>query len=737
MGETSSRRLANERRVAADGRDAVYADHGRQHAERRGISAPRRGGGLRSEAGRFHGRTLVQHRMLHRAAAVHLRQRGPQHRVRAGDDATRFLGVSQHRVGRRRQTLIAVARGDLQPDQHAAIQQSQRFHRIAAGGCHQFRRFAAILPAHVAADSDCGEAAVLMPIDRTIGRRRMRKEGTMKHRPFVTGLLYAGLMFCLTGAARAQTSEVTGRVTDQAAAIVDGAEITITNIDTGASRRAVTNSEGYYTVPLLQPGRYRLTARKDGFKPIARDGVMLEVGQTARLDFTLEAGNVTDTVTITEQAPLLASETSSLGQVIDGKKITNIPLNGRSPFRLVQLTPGVLSSNSANGQFGDIPVNTTFDSNFSINGGRSQSNEVTIDGVPSTAGFFNQITTIPSVEAAQEFKVESNNVSAEFGRFGGGVINVSTRSGGKDAHGARDEFLRNDAFDANDFFNNRAGRQKPPFRMNQFGGSISGPVWLPEKVFGPASYDGRAKTFFFADYQGTRWRRGDVFFTTVPTELERRGDFSQTRDAQGRLVTIYDPLTTRANPNYNAGQAISGANTPFIRTPFAGNIIPRERLDPIALAIIQYYPLPNNQGQQFTNINNFASNAKRRVDGDQYSARVDHNFSERYRAFVRFSRNKSALTQPDYFNNVASPNPGAVGTTPFLQHTIANDHTITLTPTVILNLRYGYARWFQSRVTRSYGFDQTALGFPAALVAQQQVPVFPLITAEGYSNLAA
>jgi len=532
-----------------------------------------------------------------------------------------------------------------------------------------------------------------------------------------------------------QTAEITGRVMDQNAAVVQGTEISITNVETGISRKAVTNDEGYYSVPLLQPGGYRLTAQKPGFKPVARDNVTLAVGQTARLDFMLEAGNVDEDVNVVEQTPLLSPETSSLGQVIDGKKIVNIPLNGRSPFRLVQLTPGVLSSNSANGQFGDIPVNTTFDSNFSINGGRSQSNEVTIDGVPATAGFFNQITTIPSVEAAQEFKVESNNVAAEYGRFGGGIINVSTRSGGKEVHGTLYEFLRNDAFDANDFFNNRAGRQKPPFRMNQFGGSISGPVWLPRSVFGPASYDGRSQTFFFADYQGTRWRRGDVFFTTVPTELERRGDFSQTRDAQGRLVVIYDPLTTRANPNYNAAQAISATNTPFIRTPFAGNIIPPDRLDPIARAIIQYYPLPNNQGQQFTNINNFASNAKRRVDGDQYSARVDHNFGERYRTFVRFSRNKSALTQPDYFNNVASPNPGAVGTTPFLQHTVANDHTVTINPTTILNFRYGYARWFQSRVTRSFGFDQTSLGFPAALVAQQQVPVFPLITAEGNSNL--
>ncbi len=375
------------------------------------------------------------------------------------------------------------------------------------------------------------------------------------------------------------------------------------------------------------------------------------------------------------------------------------------------------------------------DSNFSINGGRSQSNEVTIDGVPATSGFFNQITTIPSVEAAQEFKVESNNVSAEYGRFGGGVINVSTRSGGNQFHGTVYEFLRNSALDANDFFNNSLQRDKPPFRMNQFGGSISGPVVFPKKVFGPLGYEGRNRTFFFTDYQGTRWRRGDVFRTTVPTQLERRGDFSQTFDNQGRLVVIYDPLTTRANPAYDAARPISATNSPFIRTPFAGNVIPQARMDRVALEIAKYYPLPNTAGAQFTNANNFVSNAVRKVDGDQFSARLDHNFSERYKTFGRFSRNESGLMQPDYFGSVATPDPGAVGTTFFRQHTFSNDHTVSLNTSTILNLRYGFARWYQSRVTRSFGFDQTTLGVPAALVNQHQVPVFPLVTAEGFSSL--
>lgn len=217
----------------------------------------------------------------------------------------------------------------------------------------------------------------------------------------------------------------------------------------------------------------------------------------------MQVGSVTETIDVSTSAPLLDQNTSSLGQVIDRSKIVNIPLNGRSPFRLVQLTPGVLTVPSANGQFGDLPVNTMDDSIISINGGRAKTNEVLIDGIPSTTGFVNEITTIPNVDATQEFKVQSNNLSAEFGRFSGGVINVSTRSGTNELHGSLYEFLRNSAVDATEFFNKRAGSSAPPFRMNQYGFAVGGPVLLP-KV-----YNGKNRTFFspiFKERDGGRDR---------------------------------------------------------------------------------------------------------------------------------------------------------------------------------------------------------------------------------------
>ncbi|MBI3282420.1 MAG: carboxypeptidase regulatory-like domain-containing protein, partial [Acidobacteria bacterium] len=410
----------------------------------------------------------------------------------------------------------------------------------------------------------------------------------------------AALLLSCAAACLAQstTAQITGRISDQSGALVPAAAITVANVNTGITSSTESNELGNYSVPLLPPGTYRITAQKEGFKPRTQTGVELQVNQTARVDFVMELGTLAEAVEVVAAAPLLAQQTSSLGQVVDNTKIVNMPLNGRSPFRLVQLTPGVLSSPAASGQFGDVAVNTNQDSDFSINGGQAHHAEVQIDGVPATAGFNDSLTTIPSVDATQEFKVESNNLSAEWGRFSGGVVNVSTRSGTNDLHGSLYEFLRNSALDANAFFNNRAGQQKPPFRMNQFGFAAGGPVWLGRL------YNGRNRTFFFADYQGTRWRRGDVFITTLPAELERAGNFTQSFDQQRRMIRIYDPLTTRLDPN-RPGQ--------YIRDPFPGNVIPSSRIDPVAQKISTYYPTPNTPGDPVTHVNNFVSNASRLI----------------------------------------------------------------------------------------------------------------------------
>lgn len=524
---------------------------------------------------------------------------------------------------------------------------------------------------------------------------------------------------CLFG--QGTTGQIVGRITDPSGGGVPGVAIKVTNVDNGGVRELQSSETGSYVAPLLPPGSYRLTMTKEGFRPVSRTGITLLVDQVMRIDQELELGAMAQEVHVTAAAPLLESETSAIGQVVDGAKIQSIPLNGRSAFRLVQLTPGLIASPASSGQFGDIPVNTNQDTTFSINGGRQMSNEIHIDGVPSTTGQFNTITTIPSIEATQEFKVQSNNLSAEWGRFGGGVVNVSTRSGTNVLHGSLYEYLRNSAFDANEFFNKSAGRSIPPFRMNQFGGAVGGPVNLGRL------YKGENRTFFFGDYQGTRYRRGDTARFSLPTAEQRGGDFSKTLNQAGALVVIYDPMSTAVDP---------ARPTQSIRTPFAGNILPSARLDPIAKKLITYYPAPNTAGDPNTAFNNYVNNAGRSIDQNQFSGRVDHAFSDAHRMFARLAHNRTLLTQPDSYGNVATPDPGAVGTTPFHQTTFALDNSITASPKSIFNIKYGLARWYQFRETRSYGFDQRTLGIPDSLVKQFQIPVFPAVNVEQYGALA-
>ena len=520
--------------------------------------------------------------------------------------------------------------------------------------------------------------------------------------------------------AQSTTAQITGRVSDPSGAVIPGALITVANVDTGVKRQTESNELGHYAVPLLPPGTYRVTVQKEGFRPVTRTGITLQVDQVARVDFVLEVGAVTETVEVSAAAPLLEQDSSSLGQVIDSSRILNMPLNGRSPFRLVQLTTNVLTVPSTSGQFGDVPVNTMDDSIISINGGRAKTNEVLIDGIPSTTGFVNQITTIPQVESTQEFKVQSNNLSAEFGRIGGGVINVSTRSGTNRFHATLFEFLRNSALDANEFFNKRAGRDIPPFRMNQFGFAAGGPLLFP------GLYSGKDRTFWFADYQGTRWRRGDVFIGSVPTPLQRTGDFTQTLTQRGERIIIYDPTTTRPDPT-RPGR--------YWRDPFPGNVIPGPRFDPVGRRLASYYPLPNTTGDPLTNTQNYVSNASRGIDQAVFGSRLDHNFTPAWRVFGRFSANRSTLAQPDNYGNPATPGVGANGRL-FLNNTTAGlDTTGILSANSVFNLRYGLARFFWSRRTRSYGFNQRELGMPDALVSQMAAPLFPIVGVEGFSGL--
>ncbi|MDQ6677192.1 MAG: carboxypeptidase regulatory-like domain-containing protein, partial [Acidobacteriota bacterium] len=364
----------------------------------------------------------------------------------------------------------------------------------------------------------------------------------------------------------AQTGQITGKVTDQAGAVVPATQITVRELSTGRERVLETNPEGLYTAGALQPGAYSVTASHPGFKSVTRTGVQLQVDQDLRLDFPLELGSVSDKVEVSAAAAVLETETQTEGQVVQGRQIVELPLLGRNPYALGELVPGVRISRGMN----DLPVDQISTASVSINGARGNQNEFLLDGAPNTAAAQNQPIIYANADSVQEFKVETSTYSAEYGRAAGGVFNVVTKSGTNGLHFTLYEFFRNDKLNSNDWFANRAGQSPPPFKFNQFGGVLGGPVW-------------RNKTFFFVSTELARFIQGNTYTASVPDPTLLTGDFSKDLNSAGRLITIYDPLTTRPNPN--------GAG--FIRTAFPGNIIPPDRINPVARKLASFFPSPN------------------------------------------------------------------------------------------------------------------------------------------------
>ncbi|HKE03239.1 MAG TPA: TonB-dependent receptor [Blastocatellia bacterium] len=460
-------------------------------------------------------------------------------------------------------------------------------------------------------------------------------------------MMLSGALMAFAATALGQTAQVTGRISDQSGAVVPGAQVTVTNQKTGIGRDSVSNGEGYFTIPLLPPGEYRIAVKKDGFKPVVRPDVALNVEQVARLDFTLETGAVSDTVTITGDAPIMNTETSSVGQVVDNKTVVTLPLNGRNYSQLAALASGATPN----------PGSRTEDG-FSLNGNRLFQNSFQVDGADNNNYIFGVDTNTtqalrPSVDAIQEFKVETANYSAEYGRAAGGVISVAIKSGANQFHGSAFEFLRNDALDAANFFANRNRLRKPPLRYNQFGGTVGGPVW-------------RDHTFFFFSYQGTRIRSSDTAVVTVPTADMKRGIFGATN--------IYDPANV-----------VNGS-----RLQFTNNTIPASRFDPVGAKLVALYPDPNQPGA----VNNYASIQKQTDDADQFDVRGDHGFSGNDKVFARFSRSDRGRIKSPIF---APPgNGGAFATQPLNQipkaWSVAGGYTRVISAAAVNELRINYTQ---------------------------------------------
>jgi len=478
---------------------------------------------------------------------------------------------------------------------------------------------------------------------------------------------------------------IIGTVTDSTGAVIGDVNVTLTNLGTGESHTIQTNASGNYSFVNILPGRYRLEAGKTGFKKLTREPIIVQIESGLKVDLALEVGELTQTVEVTAEAPLLQSETSSLGQVVETRTVTELPLNGRNPLALVSLVPGVVPQGSpkdGNSSMGNpVGANPFAAGDFQIGGGQAGQSQILIDGVPTNGAYLNVVTVIPTQDAIEEFKVQTNNLGPEYGRFAGGVINLSTKSGTNAFHGSAYEFLRNKVLNANDFFSNAGGVARPPFTQNQYGVNGGGPVI-------------KDKLFFFSSYEGFRQRKGSTLTTWVPTAAERSGDFSQIGSTgTNSVLPIYD-ATTSANCTSGGGPC---------RTPFAGNQIPASRFDPTAAALLSYFPMPNQQGNPF---GNFVENFSTGGNVDQNNERVDYSISSKHRIFGRYTRSH-VLSLPDSpFNKVCSDR--------CTEDTVANQggfgYTVLFSPTTIFDLHLGYTRYVYVRTPLSEGIDFSAFG---------------------------
>ncbi|MEO7145300.1 MAG: TonB-dependent receptor, partial [Bryobacteraceae bacterium] len=481
------------------------------------------------------------------------------------------------------------------------------------------------------------------------------------------------------------TGTITGAVEDSSGAVIQNAEISVKQTDTSEIRAARTNGSGEFNVPFLQPGNYAVTAAVRGFKTQTLSGITLRVDQTANLRIRLDIGASTETVEVTGGAPLVDSATSSLGQVIENKQILDMPLNGRNPFAL-----GLLSGNTTPmfGMGSNLP--------FIAGGGRFSANEITLDGVDdntvSNAGAIgrNGIAFVPSVDAVQEFKVKTSTFSAEFGHAAGAIVNATIKNGTNEFHGVLFEFLRNNALDANNYLSNAASQPRAAFHQNQFGFALGGPVLIP-KV-----YNGRNRTFFFADYQGTRQNTAaGRSITDVPPAVLRGGDFSSVKTA------IYDPATRAVGP--------SGL---VIADPFPGNIIPASRLNASATAITGLIPLPNF-GAPGTLARNYFYQPPQFSNTDQGDIRVDQSLSANNNFYARFSVSENSKPAVGNFPGFIGGGTSSIDDS--AQGVISDIHIFT--PNLVNEFRFGYVRHNGS----IFGSGQDG----AAFAQQHNVALFP------------
>ena len=500
---------------------------------------------------------------------------------------------------------------------------------------------------------------------------------------------------------------ILGTVQDPSGAPVAGAEVIATGIETNQPYRTVTNGTGYFEFSYLRPGAYSLKVSATGFKSAQRARVPLSVEDRIRRDFTLEVGDVATSIAVEDKLPSVQSESASLGQVVGERAVRELPLAGRNVFEAAGMVAGVIVNPTAEGR--NIAEGGFDSSDISMSGGRYRTNEYLIDGVTVMLPQNNNSAITPAPESTQELKVMTGNSGAQFGRTGGGTINVVTKGGTNEFHGNGWYFFRNQMLQANDFFANSRGQGKGVFKYQMFGATLGGPIR-------------KNKTFFFAEYQASRNHvAGGAGVYTFPTMEQRAGDFSSTRTADGAVVNIYDPMSTVPTA--------SG----YTRTLFPGNRIPQSRIDPVAAKVSQYIPQPNRPGEGPARLFNWGFQDQNDVNMDQGSMRVDHRFSDRHSLFGRVTRTVTRISTPAIFGTIADT--GGDDQIQAYINSVLNG-TYVLSPQRLFNYRFGTTRKIQNTHPTFLGqIKLNDLGFPSYVAANAQVEMFPQMSFNGYTAI--
>jgi hypothetical protein len=513
------------------------------------------------------------------------------------------------------------------------------------------------------------------------------------------------LTACAVCSSQIFTSGLSGVITDPNGAAIPNAAVSVKNKATGDARAVKAGEDGRYTFSQLAPGVYELTAEASGFRKLVAPSLTLQASQVSEFNLNMAVGDVTQSIEVSAEAPGIDTQTANKSVTLNTRQVLDLPVNARDPLVLVHATAGVTGVRTG------VSTATTDQNHnrFALNGGRDESSAILIDGVPATAVDWGGALAMPSVDAVQEVQVMRNTFDAQYGKTDGGVVSMVTKGGGNSFHGSAFEFLRNNHLDANSWTNNRSGVARTIFQRNQFGGSLGGPIWKSKRLF------------FYGAYEGLRQGSPSVNVSSVPTALERAGDFSQTRNSNGALSVIYDPATTRANPN--------GAG--FIRDPFPGNVIPSTRFDAVGVKAVGLYPLPSSAGDLYTAARNFALGGKGVSNNERMDVRVDWAKSERYSFFARVTKAWQQDIVPTFFGNGADSNFGGMNP----RHQVVVGNTFVPTSTWVINVLVGAGRWREVQVSPSQGRNATQIGFPASLVNQFSALTLPQFNVSNYAQL--